>query len=98
MTNIWTVNGSTGEYSDHRKWIVCAYCSEKEAAEHAANAQARANLLQAEYDYYSIPTGTNEFDPQMRMRSDYTGTDYYVSMIELRDAPKEFQAWVKLRS
>ena len=96
-THIWIVSGATGEYSDHREWAVCAYCLEKDAREHAEKADAKAKDLAKRYDrHYEIPHGANEYDSRMTM--DYTGTNYYVEMIELADAPQALQAWMKLRN
>lgn len=82
---VWIVEGSTGQYSDHREWPVCAYPTEELAAEHARLAQTRADELGREYDtYHDIPAGANEWDT--RMSSDHNGTRYIHYMIELRDA------------
>lgn len=46
---VHVVIGSTGEYSDHREWPVCAYLSEQLAREHATAAERRAGELRAEH-------------------------------------------------
>ena len=80
---IYIVEGSTGEYSDHRDWMLCAYRDEAAAQEHVEKATARANELVAEYQRsYDIPSGANEHDPSMQI--DYTGVRYTYYSVELR--------------
>jgi hypothetical protein len=86
---IYIVEGSTGEYSDHREWLVAAYYSEQNAQAHVLRATQRANELYVEHKdaYYNIPSGANQHDPQMS--SDYTGTRYNYYETELLDEPNE---------
>jgi hypothetical protein len=42
---IWVVMGSTGEYSDHRTWLVCAYEDKTRAERHADEAAKRAKAV-----------------------------------------------------
>lgn len=86
LEHLWIVEGSSGEYSDRRDWVVCAYRTEEEAKRHAARAQARSEELRRKHDtYWNIPAGANEWDPQES--HDYTGTRYTYSMTELRFLP-----------
>lgn len=85
---IYIVEGSTGEYSDRRNWNVIAYTNKQEAEDHAFNATKRAKEIFPfredfwEYNRSEFPDRLkNEFDPRMDM--DYTGTDYYVTEVEL---------------
>lgn len=84
MKKIYIVEGSTGEYSDHTEWIVCAYEKENDAQTHVVDASAMARELIAEYETpYDIPNGANPFDPKMRV--DYTGVNYCVIETELHN-------------
>ncbi len=83
MLHVYLVWGATGEYADHRDWVVCAYATEAEATLHAERAQARAAALMVEYSHWSrIPLGANEWDP--RMDVDYTGVTYTCGAVELK--------------
>lgn len=89
MKTIFVVEGSTGEYSDHYEWPVCAFVDEKKAADLVVKAQARANELFAQYcagnrmRYDEIPEEANEFD--LRMHADYTGVRYRYFPVTLVD-------------
>ena len=52
MTKVYVVEGSTGEYSDHREWPVAAYMREDLAREHADKAKKWYLKL---YQYESTP-------------------------------------------
>ena len=76
------VEGSTGEYSDHCEWPVCAYTNKTKAETRVVEAQARANeLFAGEGSYPYKLDGVNEFDSNMRM--DYTGVEYQTYEVEL---------------
>ena len=80
---IWIVEGTTGEYSGHRYWVVCAYKSKQKAEDHVRNAMLRAKEIEnSRESRYHAAEGINEFDPKMQM--DYTGTEYYTIGCELR--------------
>jgi len=86
--NIYVVMGSTGEYSDERRWTVIAYFDKVKAQEHVINADRRAKEIFVEYkgdwvEYKEIPPNANEFDPDMVM--DYTGTIYWISAVPIAD-------------
>lgn len=88
LGHLWIVEGSSGEYSDRRDWVVCAYRTEEEAKRHAERAQARSEELRRKHDtYWDIPAGANEWDPQES--HDCTGTRYTHSMTELRSLPND---------
>jgi len=85
---IYVVFGNSGEYSDFRDWPVVAYDTEDSAIGHAEKAKRRAEELKvlmdaAEWNRREALQKTNEFDPHMNM--DYTGVDYSVFEIELRE-------------
>jgi hypothetical protein len=42
MATIYVVMGRTGEYSDGREWLVCAYADKEKAERHAFDAAKRA--------------------------------------------------------
>lgn len=81
---IYVVEGSTGEYSDHREWLVRAYRDEDKAKEHVLKATSRANELYAKAggSYWDIDEN-NEYDPGMHV--DYTGVRYAYYKVELEE-------------
>lgn len=86
LGHLWIVEGSSGEYSDRRDWVVCAYRTEAEAKRHAELAQARSESLRKQYGtYWDIPAKANEWDSQES--HDYTGTRYTHGMTDLRSLP-----------
>lgn len=86
--NIFIVEGSTGEYSDHREWPVAAYFSEDKAKLHVVNATQRKDELWAKCDgnYWELSENDkNEYDPCMSL--DYTNTRYRYYGVEVKDTP-----------
>ena len=91
MSTIYLVVGTRGEYSDRSEWFVKAFRTKERATEIAALAKARGVELYAwrdsegeEWKYSDDKNKPrNEHDPQFN--PDYTGTDYYVSEVELED-------------
>lgn len=94
MSEIWIVQGSTGEYSDHKEWPVKAFRDKGKAQRLVIEAQARCNEIatvknEYEWDVWwdmteaKHATTVNEFDPAMKL--DYTGTHYTCYPIELED-------------
>jgi len=93
MSEIWMVEGSTGEYSDHREWPVKAFRDKAKAERLVVEAQARANEIannQSEFDWsqwYDMeekrhPLTVNEFDPNMQVDSGTHYTCYAVELVE----------------
>jgi hypothetical protein len=87
---LWVVVGGTGEYSDRFEWFVCAYWDESTAQAHADEAMLAARDIQAQFGRYETHgarfdalAAANPWDPRLRM--DYTGTDYHVDDVEVRD-------------
>jgi hypothetical protein len=82
--NIFVVIGSTGEYSDHREWLVRAYASEERAKEAVTHLTQRANewiqKRESKYDG-GPPEGWCELDPNMMI--DYSGSTYTFETVEL---------------
>ena len=77
---IYIVEGSSGEYSDHREWPVKAFVHEEDAKDLVKNATVEANIAFVQYDKYctNVP---NKYDPHMNMT--YTGVRYSYFPIEL---------------
>lgn len=70
LRNVYLVVGSTGEYSDHTTWSICAYPELALARQHAELAQKEAARLIAgcdDGDIWSLPDKPNVFDPDMRV-------------------------------
>lgn len=91
------VLGSTGEYSDHTKWVVAAYETAEGAEQHAklANAFVRQEPRRGEdgdfigdYDHRLELEESNPYDPDCRIN--YTGTEYVVVKIPLVRHVDEF--------
>jgi len=80
---VYIVHGTTGEYSDRWEWMVAAYTDEAKAVAHAEAAKKfymERDLFRRRHRY-DYPR--NPFDPDMAI--DYTGTDWIVQAVELRD-------------
>lgn len=85
------VIGSTGEYSDHKEWLVAAYLDEERAKKHVLEASAYAREVFAKYgegnylDWFDLSpeerTKSNPLDPGMDM--DYTGINYHYETTNL---------------
>lgn len=88
---IYVVQGSTGEYSDNREWLVKAFVNEKRAADLVQKASERARevfAMRDDNDWYTYPRPerfNNEHDPNMQV--DYTGTNYGILEVELDELP-----------
>jgi hypothetical protein len=85
---IYAVIGVTGEYSDRREWAVDAWRTEVKARARVESLARRIQELgitrDSRYtDGYDEKVKTmRESDPEFD--HDYTGTDYYVVPIELK--------------
>lgn len=85
---IFIVEGSTGEYSDHCEWIVCAFTDKNDAREMVDKCTAEYLRIQQELDNLREDNGyffydfdvkegkleKHKFDPKFNI--DYTGTNY----------------------
>jgi len=86
---IYVVQGSTGEYSDHREWLVKAFKSQEKAQDFVSFLDSK--LLELGLKYESVYTHEDmekeekmmEFDPQFQF--DYTGTMYSILEVELEE-------------
>ena len=83
--NVYTVFGTTGEYSDRDEWPVISYLDEEMAKEHVIRATEKAKEweVKRKETYADPPEGWNKHDPKMSM--DYTGTSYYYVTTEIAD-------------
>lgn len=91
MTTVHVIMGSTGEYSDHREWLVAAHSTEAAAQAHVAALDAL--LLQHgfqpggayyQHDYESRDRAKEiirAIDPGFDI--DYTGTRYSIEAVAL---------------
>ncbi len=99
MITVYIIEGSTGEYSDHREWPVAVYLHEDLAKRHIELATQRAHELMQKYDnnYCSyrwgsgynqrtgpLPEDINIYD--LDMQWDYTGINYNYYKIEVRES------------
>jgi hypothetical protein len=83
--NVYTIFGSTGEYSDRNEWSVISYLDEERAKDHVVRASEKANEWEVvrKNKFTNPPEKWNEYDPEMQM--DYTGTSYYYVTTEIAD-------------
>ena len=91
LKTIYVVEGQTGEYSDHCKWPVRAFVSEKRAKRFVEEVSQEYRKLKQRYYVDGGPAGwyfkmkdaeeQNPLDPNMQ--TDYTGTTYSYYPIEL---------------
>lgn len=87
---MFVVMGTTGEYSDRKEWLVCAYENETLARTHAEEAQKAAARLTVQYGHYhriELDDDAKKWDADMDF--DYTGTDYTVVEVPLRQSLPE---------
>jgi hypothetical protein len=83
---IYTVFGTTCEYSDKIIWPVVSYYDEKLAQKHVVNAIEKANEWQIMRlnTYENPPDEFSIYDPKLKM--DYTGTSYYYVTTDIIDS------------
>ncbi len=82
MKMIYVVGGGTGEYSDRTEWIVAAFTDKAMGQEMVLRCEKFAP--KEGMDYMAREKAKNPYDPNMR--SDYTGTTYYLMEVPLLDA------------
>ena len=87
---IWIVEGSTGEYSDHTEWPVCAFKTEelaKEMVELCSAEYRRIKIRREELGlerWEDLPADCiHKYDKGFT--EDYTGTNYQCYPVELRE-------------
>lgn len=102
---IYIVVGYTGEFSDRTEWNVAAYTSRDKAEAHAKGATQYLVPANGAFGMPSAKFGVKAsynqrdhlqsvWDPNCRMN--YTGTDYYVNEVELREEVPEGPKFVEL--
>jgi hypothetical protein len=90
---VYVVCGSTGEYSDHTEWAVCAYEKQEmaellvtrltQAVGAAAVSLRRAGVGGLEYEARRVLEAQLQlYDPECVI--DYTGVRWWVQEVELR--------------
>ena len=90
MAKIFVVFGTTGEYSDRTEWLVDARHTNEAAKARVFFLEDKMRALGAVGSEYFKMRGDaaleamKEFDPHFSM--DYTGTSYYYSSVELKEA------------
>ena len=92
---IYIVEGQTGEYSDHRRWNVCAYMNEQSARDKVMRLEENARLAIQKWGEdavkglwfgdESIGKEIREFIGDPHFQSDYTGTQYHITTVDLAD-------------
>ena len=98
MSTIYLVTGESGEYDDHRTWLVVAYTDRAAAESHAARANQASTAIDRQRDeFYSghqdeldvfdrlQAMTVNEHDPGMVWG--YPRPGYDVTELELRGTP-----------
>ena len=66
---VYVVMGTSGDYSDRREWVVCAYTDEALAKQHVELAQARSRETWAAWEDAGgwgcdLDPADNEYDPR----------------------------------
>jgi len=84
-TQIYLVVGETGKHGDRLEWNVAAYLNAEEAQKHMEAAKLEANKVNGK-SYKERSEFKNPYDPDFRC--DYTGTGYFISQVELKEAFK----------
>lgn len=81
---IYIVFGATGEYSDHREWVVKAYTKKEAAEEMVTKCTEEGNRIKSKYgvgwnwNHADVP---HKYDPGFHW--DYSGFNYYIVECEL---------------
>lgn len=89
-TTVYVIRGTTGEYSDRKEWVVCAYSDEQLAKDHVLAATKWAHEEHARMGTYGELERASPYDPDIRI--DYTGTAYRYDAVQVREAlPQEKQ-------
>lgn len=87
-STVHIVMGTTGEYSDRSEWPVCGYADKALADKHADEAKLWDHKNGRAWD--AAPYGNKPESPwDLDYHRDYTGTDYYVIGVDIRDALPE---------
>lgn len=80
MKCVWLVKGATGQYSDHREWVVAAHTTIEGAWQHAELAQACVAGA-SDWTIEKRDGFVNPHDGQCTI--DYNGVFYSIEMVEV---------------
>jgi hypothetical protein len=88
---VYIVMGTTGEYSDRSEWPVCGYQDKALATQHADQATLwivrmrgpNGRMKDVDWEKDLSLRGKSPWDKNIQI--DYTGTDYYVIEVEMRN-------------
>lgn len=89
MAKCWIVTGSTGQYSDRTEWPVRVFLQEKSAIDffdkldraYLSFPQTKRGYERDEGQMEELEKCMKELDP--RFMEDYTGTTYFLDVVEL---------------
>jgi len=89
---VWIVEGSTGEYSDHCEWRVCAFFSEDAAKAFAEELSALGREAyeirsKGNYEWRKTKQGKALLEKDPDVSIDYTGVNYTAYCVDIRPAP-----------
>ncbi|OQB10405.1 MAG: hypothetical protein BWY21_00326 [Parcubacteria group bacterium ADurb.Bin216] len=83
---IYVVQGSTGEYSDHREWILKAFTKEQKAKDFVVACTQEYQRIKSSYeDKYDWPKEKDPHKLDPAFEWDYTGTNYTYFETELEE-------------
>lgn len=87
---IYIIQGSTGEYSDHKEWVVCALRDKQKAQEFIHQLVQEANTILSKFKNKNEWRRSNDWHPEVpsndpQFAVDYTGFNYNLIETELRD-------------
>jgi hypothetical protein len=85
---IWIVQGTTGEYSDRKEWIVCAMYDETAAKELSVTLselgkEAFKLRCNGNYEWENEPAGKRLLAADQQASIDYTGIDYTAYSVKI---------------
>lgn len=91
MTTIYTVEGSTGEYSDRYNWVVYGFFSLEKAQDYLNKIeetyksfdQNKPGFYRSSIEQRDLKAAMEPLDPSFC--EDYTGTFYHISELEIYD-------------
>jgi len=90
MKKIYIVCGSTGEYSDHRTWMVKGFPTKRKAIAYAKECQKLID--KQDFDYWQFKHSNWKHPLDKYFEFDYTGTSYYISDVPFED-PELHTKW-----
>lgn len=82
----YVIEGRTGEYSDHREWIVKGFLDEEKAKNFVIKATQEAQrLFSNREDKYKQKSNEEIHSMDPYYQSDYTGTVYTYYSVEIEE-------------